>query len=428
MRARLTLLVAATAALILLVFSVPLAILLRNTTAERAVDGAQRDAQSLASLIVTSDKATVEAQVANLNVASDHPITVFWPDGAVIGADAPRSTAVELAATGQSLTAETESGREILFGVEGRPEGTAVIRTYVADAQLTAGLGRSLLLLGTIAVVLLGFGLLLASRLARVLLVPLADMAAVSNRLANGDLEARASVSGPAELRRVGNALNTLADRIRELLEAERERVADLSHRLRTPLTVLRLEAETLANPAERETVDQAVGEVERAVNAAIRDARDPGPSDAECDAAAVVADRVEFWSALAEDTDRECRAHLDSGPLPVRLSDEDLAAAMDALLANVFAHTPDGTAFEVRLGPRHGGGAAVDVVDEGPGLSNPAVFERGRSDGGSTGLGLDIARRAAASSGGQIFFGQGPGGHGALIRLELGAPDRTIP
>ncbi|GAB3644756.1 HAMP domain-containing sensor histidine kinase [Glycomyces tarimensis] len=420
MRARLTLLVAATATLILLAFSIPLGILLRNTAADRAVASASQDAQALTRIVAITDKAAMEAAVEGLNADTDHPMTVFWPDGTVLGADAPRSAAVELAATGRSLTAETEGGREILFAV-GVPEGNVVVRAYVDDRQLTAGVGRSWLLLGAIALALLAFGLLLASRLAKILLVPLDDLAAVSKRLAAGDLEARANADGPAELRRVGTALNTLADRIKELLEAERERVADLSHRLRTPLTVLRLEAESLSNPTERETVDQAIGEVERAVNAAIRDARRPGRSEGRCDAAAVVAERVEFWSALAEDTARECRVRLVPGPLPVRLDAEELAAAMDALLANVFAHTPDGTAFDVRLAPRHEGGAVIDVADEGPGLSNPAVFERGRSEGGSTGLGLDIARRAAASSGGQIFFGRGPGGIGALIRLELG-------
>ncbi|WP_026922391.1 ATP-binding protein [Glycomyces arizonensis] len=423
MRARLTLLVAATTTLILLAFAIPTAILLRNTAAERAVAAASQEAQLLTTAVATGDKADVATYLQGANVSYDHPITVFWPDGTVIGAEAPRSAAVELAAIGRSLTAEVDGGREILFGVQNREGATAVIRVYVDDADLMEGVGRSWLLLGAIAVALLGFGLLLAARMARVLLVPLADLEAVSNRLASGDLEARAAASGPPEARNVGTALNTLADRIKDLLEAERERVADLSHRLRTPLTVLRLEAEALADSSERETVDQAVGEVERAVGAAIRDARNPGASGAACDAAAVVAERVEFWSALAEDTDRECRADLDPGPLPVRLSAEELAAAMDALLANVFAHTPDGTAFAVRLRPREGGGAVVDVADEGPGPPDPALFERGRSGGGSTGLGLDIARRAAASSGGRIAFGQGPGGTGALIGLELGAP-----
>ncbi|MFC3491291.1 HAMP domain-containing sensor histidine kinase [Glycomyces rhizosphaerae] len=425
MRARLTLLVVAVATLTLLVFSIPLAILLRNAAAERVVSAAEQEAQVLSSIVATTPKSDMENSVEQLNATSPYLVTVFWPDGSVIGVEAPRSSAVDLAAQGHSLTAATADGREILFGVRMPDDGHAVVRAYVDDSQLTAGVGRSWLLLGAIALVLLGFGLLLASRLARVLLVPLADLAAVSNRLADGDLDARASAEGPPEIKRVGTALNALADRIRDLLEAERERererVADLSHRLRTPLTVLRLEAEAITNPTERATVDEAVGEVERAVNAAIRDARKPGRGATECDAVAVVAERFEFWSALAEDTDRACSVSLAPGPLPVKVSAEDLAAAMDSLLANVFAHTPDGTAFEVRLWARSDGGAIVDIADEGPGLPDAAVFERGRSDGGSTGLGLDIARRAAAASGGQVVFGAGPGGKGALIRLELG-------
>jgi signal transduction histidine kinase len=413
--------VAATSTLILLAFSIPLAIMLRNSAAERVVADAENEAQVLTTIVATTPKADLEHTVANLNAAKPYPVTVFWPDGTVIGADAPRSPAVELASQGNSITAATDGGREILYGVRMSNEGYAVVRAFVDDSRLTAGVGRSWLLLGAIALVLLGFGLLLASRLARVVLVPLADLAEVSNRLATGDLEARASADGPPEIKRVGLALNSLADRIRHLLEAERERVADLSHRLRTPLTVLRLEAEAIADPTERATVDEAIGEVERAVNDAIRFARRPGLGAAECDAVAVVAERFEFWSALAEETDRECRVSLAPGPLPVKLPAEDLAAAMDSLLANVFAHTPDGTAFEVRLWARSEGGAIVDIADEGPGLPDPEVFERGRSGGGSTGLGLDIARRAALASGGQVVFGAGHGGKGALIRLELG-------
>ncbi len=421
MRARLTLLVAGIATLTLLAFSIPLAILLRNTAAERVVSDAEQEALVLSSIVATTTKSDMENSVAQLNATRPYPITIFWPDGSVIGQEAPRSAAVELASQGQSITAAVDGGREILFGVRMPDNGYAVVRAYVDDDQLTAGVGRSWLMLGAIALVLLGFGLLLASRLARVMLVPLADLAAVSNRLADGDLDARASAEGPPEIERVGTALNALADRIRDLLEAERERVADLSHRLRTPLTVLRLEAEAIADPAERATVEEAVGEVERAANAAIRDARKPGRGEAECDAAAVVAERFEFWSALAEDTDRACSVSLAPGPLPVKLPAEDLAAAMDSLLANVFAHTPDGTGFEVRLWARSEGGAIIDIADEGPGLPDAAVFERGRSDRGSTGLGLDIARRAAAASGGQMVFGAGHGGKGALIRLELG-------
>ncbi|WP_236700635.1 sensor histidine kinase [Allosalinactinospora lopnorensis] len=414
-------LVAATVTLVLVAFSVPMALLLRGVASERVVTAASQDAEALSAVVATADQETVQGSVDRLNAVTDHPITVFWPDGSVLGAEAPRSDAVELAATGRSITAEAPEGREILFGVQGQPEGTAVIRTYVADSELTEGVGRAWLILGVMAILLLGFGLLLADRLARLLLIPLGELAQVSHRLASGDLEARARVSGPTELREVGAALNGLASRIRELLAAERERVADLSHRLRTPVTTLRLEAEALNDPREREAVEGAANEVQRAVDATINAARSPTRSEPLCDAAAVVAERIEFWSVLADETSRDCGADLAAGPLVVRVSPEDLTAAMDALLGNVFAHTPDGTPFAVRLDPRPEGGAVVEVSDEGPGLPSEDLAERGRSGGGSTGLGLDIVRRTAAASGGGVAFGTGPGGTGTVVTVELG-------
>jgi signal transduction histidine kinase len=68
--------------------------------------------------------------------------------------------------------------------------------------------------------------------------------------------------------------------------------------------------------------------------------------------------------------------------PLPVRAAADDLAAAVDALLGNVFAHTSDGTAMAVAVRPRPGGGAVVTVRDDGPGMPAEAV-ERGRCGGG---------------------------------------------
>jgi signal transduction histidine kinase len=258
-------------------------------------------------------------------------------------------------------------------------------------------------------------GLIVADRLARSLVRPIVNLSEVSHRLANAELTARAEPDGPPELREVAGALNHLAGRIQELLRQEREQVADLSHRLRTPLTALRLEAEALGEPR----LTAAADSLERAVSGLIRQARRRTDGEpARCDAAPVVADRVAFWAVLAEDTDRELTASLDPGPLPVALAAEDLAAAADALLGNVFAHTPDGTAFEVRLSAASPGALLV-IADQGPGL--PAGLERrGVSGADSTGLGLDIARRAALASGGHLAIRAGGSG-GAVIELRLG-------
>jgi signal transduction histidine kinase len=95
------------------------------------------------------------------------------------------------------------------------------------------------------------------------------------------------------------------------------------------------------------------------------------------------------------------------------------VAVAVDALVENVIAHTPEGTAFTVRL-TATATGASLEIADEGPGLPPDAVV-RGRSDRGSSGLGLDIARRCAEAAGGTLTLGSTPSG-GALVTLTMTA------
>jgi signal transduction histidine kinase len=425
MRLRLVALVAATTSLVLVAFLVPLALLVRTTAADRAVSGALVEMQALAPLVSTVDAETLGLTVARSNAANRHQVTVFLPDGAVIGAPAPRSTAVTLAArTNRSLSAQAPGGREVIVVVAGLSQGTAVIRTFVSDAEMRRGVGRSWLVLG-----LLGLGLLIVSvavayQLARQLTRPLTAAAEVAHRLARGDLAARAEVAGPPEVRQVSAGLNVLAGRIDELLAGEREMVADLSHRLRTPLTALRIDAESMPDPADRQRLGADVDAVERTVNAVIQEVRRPVRHDlaAPCVANEVVAERVQFWSALASDEGRPIRVDLAAHPLWVRASRDDLAACMDALLGNVFAHTPEGCGMFIGLAGRPGGGATLVVADNGPGLPDPRSLRRGHSGSGSTGLGLDIVRRVAEKSGGSVALGRAPGA-GAAITVTLGPP-----
>lgn len=421
MRRRLTLLVAATSCLTLIAFLVPLALLLRGVAADRATARATADVQAIVPAVGTADTESLRLAVQQLTASSSREVTVFLPDGAVLGTPARRTPAVELAARGRSLTADLDGGREIVVAVQGRPGGTTVIRGFVPRSEVTAGVTRAWLVLTALGVALVLLGLLVADRLARTLVRPITELSAVSRRLASAELDARAEPAGPPELRDVAGALNHLAERIQVLLREEREQVANLSHRLRTPLTALRLETESLRDPADAARLAASVDVVERAVTGLIQQARwrsAPAPGG-RADAAAVVRDRVAFWSVLAEDTARAVTVDLPEGPLPVAVSSDELAAAVDALLGNVFAHTPDGTPFAVRLSGAPGGGATLSISDEGPGVP-PGLVRRGASTAGSTGLGLDIARRAAQASGGQLELGSGASG-GAVVVLRLG-------
>ena len=418
--------VAASTLVVLAAFLVPLAWLIRSSTADRATSEATTGIQPLAAVVEVSDTATIKIAVEQVRSALHEPVTVYLGDGTILGDPRPRSDSIRLAALGRAFSANLPGGdREILIPVLGRPDGSAVIRVEVPAAALTRGVAAAWLALGGLAVALLALALLVADRLARSFLRPVPSLTATATRLGAGDLTARVRAGGPPEVAEAGLAVNRLAHRIDALLRAERETVADLSHRLRTPLTALRLDTDDLRDSEERERMSLDVAELSRAVDQLISEARRPVREGvtASCDAAVVLRDRAAFWRVLADDTERRMDVELNAATAPVRLAAADLADALDALLGNVFAHTPDGTPLLVRLLPRPYGGALVVIEDEGPGLPGPEVVRRGESRAGSSGLGLDIARRSAEASGGGLRLAAGKDGRGVRALLELGPP-----
>jgi signal transduction histidine kinase len=436
MRLRIIVLAVAISSMILVSFLVPLAMLLRTFQADRAVSAATVQAQFMATLVATLSADPRDLGLAVGQVNAQQPgqqVTIFMPDGVTLGPPAPRSPGVQLAASGRSLTDQTARGTEVLVAVSGLPHhdstgnDTAVIRTFVSRAQLTHGVLRAWLLLCGVGLGLIALSVIVSAQLARSLVRPLGALARASEQLAAGDMSARAPFGGAPEIRKVSAGLNRLAVRIGELLAHERETVADLSHRLRTPLTALRIDAESVRDEEEMTRLIAGVDGLSRTINEIIREARRPteAGAGAASDVAGVVAERTAFWRPLAEDQDRHMTVDLPDGQLPVLVPAQDMAACLDILLENVFAHTPDGTAFTVRVSMRARGGAWLVVSDDGPGFTHPDPTRRGQSAGGSTGLGLDIAQRIAEGSGGTLTLGRSPSG-GAAVTMGLGPAART--
>jgi signal transduction histidine kinase len=272
--------------------------------------------------------------------------------------------------------------------------------------------------LAAVAAGLVAAAVLAADALGRSVTRPARQLAAVARRLGHGELDVRAAGGGPPEIADAAGALNFLAGRIQEVLAAERERVADLSHRLRTPLTALRLDAEAAAAPQLIAGVDR----LEQAVTDLIGAARRPlsVAAPASSDIGLVARERTEYWGALADEQRRpwECRVS-GPGPWPVGLPADEAAAVLDTLLGNVFSHTPEGTPYRVSV-EADGADIVVAVDDAGPGIADAAdVVGRGRSRAGSSGLGLDIARRGAELAGGRLEVTSSPLG-GARVALRL--------
>ena len=410
--------------IVLVAFLVPLGLLARSLAQDRAVSAGRQDAQSVAVFAggTSAEGARLEAAVLAVN-GDQRRTTVFLPDGSRVGAPAEMSSSTDLAAVGRAFTARTAGGIEVLLPVGGS-DGVAVVRTFVPDAELTQGVQQSWLVLAGVGVVLIGATVIAGDRIAARLSRSVLDLSEVAGRLGAGDLTARVDPSGPAEVASVGRVLNELGARVAGLLADERELVADLSHRLRTPITALRLDVEMLDDSRDRDRLTDHIDDLVGAVDAIVWTARHPAHDApaSRCDAASVVGDRAMFWGVLAADQGRDLRVAIPDGPVEVRVSADELGAALDVLVDNVFSHTLVGTGFalEVHAGDARGGGTArVVVEDDGPGLATLDMAERGRSGAGSTGLGLDVARRTAERAGGRLTLGSGSSG-GARIVLEL--------
>jgi signal transduction histidine kinase len=419
MRRRLLVITLATTTLVVVAFAIPLAGLVRSVARDRAVSGAERDAAALAPVLaLTGEPSDLLTAIERTPTGADGRLTVWLPDGTQLGDPTPTDeSAVSLTRRDQvAFSRRRADGLELYAPVVTGADETSVIRARLPDSLLERGVTTAWAALGGVAVALVVAAVFVADRLARSLTREATALAGTARTLAGGDQHARVEPGRTPELADAAHALNLLAERIDELRSAERARVADLSHRLRTPLTALRLDAEAAAD-------DELIADVDRleaAVTDLIHAAQRPlhlGAVRSRCDLAAVLRERASFWGALADDDERSWQLGLPERRVSVSLSAEEAAAAVDALLNNVFNHTPDGTSYAVTL-TVDGDTAHLAIDDAGPGILDPeAVLARGHTSAQSTGLGLDIARRAAEAAGGQLSIGRSPFG-GASVTL----------
>ncbi|MFG3331705.1 sensor histidine kinase [Streptomyces tendae] len=428
--------------MVVVAFAVPLGLVIREMARDRAFSNAEREAAAVApALSITTDREQLERVVAS--AGSDAGMAVHIPTPGDRGGGATdigrqRATDEDIAAVrrmGRASTTEVGGGSTLLQPVALSSGEIAVVEVYVPESEVTNGVGTAWAMLAAVGAALIVGSVAVADRLGVRMVQPARRLVDGAHELGEGKLGARVPVEGPDELRRAAVAFNSMADQVVQLLANERELAADLSHRLRTPLTVLRLNAASLGDGPAAEQTRAAVEQLEREVDTIIRTARDAKPQTAAagpgagCDAAEVVRERMGFWSALAEDEGRKWRVAGADRPVRIPVARTDLAASLDALLGNVFRHTPEGTAFAVDL---HNGEDAVIVLvsDAGTGIADPeAAMARGRGSGtdGSTGLGLDIVRRMAESTGGDVRIGSSVLG-GTEVRIWIQLDGRTAP
>ncbi len=415
--------------MVVVAFLVPLFILVSDLARDSALSEGERDAETLARILsVLTVSGTLEDAIATVGEERIEDVrgSVILPDGAVIGADIPPNEDLTLATAGTSFLAPTEGGIAVYVPVLMTDGSTAVVRAFVPDSVMREGVMRSWAILAALGFALVVIAAWVADRLGRSMVQPVNALAAVANRLGHGELGARVEPSGPSEVEEVGREFNRLADQIGRLLQQERESVADLAHRLRTPLTAARLSIEGLDEGRQKDRLSADMDDLQRTTDFIIREARRPVRREElqGSDIAAVLRDRLAFWEPLASDQQRRVSTNISEEPMPVPIPLVDTEAVIDALIENVLSHTPEGTPFAVTL-EREGTSAVLVVEDAGPGFTDTTAVERGTSRGDSTGLGLDIVRRTVENNGGTIAIGQSILLDGAAIVIRLDVDDR---
>jgi signal transduction histidine kinase len=423
-RSRLITVAGATTLMVVLAFVVPLALLVRDLASDRALIAAEREAEGIARfLAVVAPARGIDGAVLSLGVEVEGTgeVSIVLPNGDVIGRPLDAGEDLSPAAEGAAFRAPVAGGQAVYVPVVLGDGSVGVIRVFVPDEEMKEGVAQSWITLALLGALLILVAVLLADRLGRSVVVPVADLAAATSRLGQGDLEARVTPAGPEEIREVGTEFNRLAGRIERMVGEAYEASADLSHRLRTPLTVVRLDAEGLPAGSEKDRLLDDLAELERMTDFVIHEARRPvvqGTGET-AELVAVAADRVEYWSALAEEQGRPLELLSDPGPMFVPGAVADLAVLFDSLIGNAFAHTDDGVAIRVAVRNRDSL-VLVFVEDAGSGIPDRSLVDRGASGAGSTGLGLDIVRRTAEAAGGSMTIGTSDvlGGAAVVVRL----------
>ncbi len=319
--------------------------------------------------------------------------------------------------------------------------GIAYATTSLARVDKTVGQLELILIIGSVAA-----GLIAAGGVAWVMrrgLRPIETMAGQADKINAGDLTDRVSPHDPrTEVGRLGEALNGMLVRIGDFVaereasqEVTRRFFADASHELRTPLASLRANAELYQQGAlpRRDQVDEAMRritlEAQRMgglVDDMLRLARldqHPGQQRELVSLSTLAAECVQ--RARTANPQWTWRGDIPDG-LEVSGDAELLRRAIDNVLANVAAHTPEGSTA-ILTATRDGRQVAVEVSDDGRGVPPdqiPHIFDRFYRAGvpslrPGSGLGLAIAAAVAAAHDGHVAATPGEP-HGLRVTLTL--------
>jgi signal transduction histidine kinase len=447
------------AAVVLIALEVPLGVVYERSQRRDLQQRVERDAVALASLVedalqggATPGDPALTRVVDRYSRSTGARVVVVGAQGrlladsdSALGLSRDFSTRPEIAlALGGEIASGTRRsdtlGTSLLYVAVPVASGGVVhgaVRASVPTSRLDSLVIRYWLVLGGVALIVLGAVALAGRWLALWVSRPLTRLRDATRRAEVGDLTVRADASaGPAEVRELSGAFNDMISRLDLVVGTQEQFVADASHQLRSPLTALRLRIENLqheASPAVADDLEGAIAEVDRLsrlVNGllSLAHADRRAPERTRQEVGELVRERAEAWRFAAAENGIEILASAE-GELWSELSPGALEQVLDNLISNALEAAPPQT--EVRLCARRAGeGVVVEVSDQGAGMDPEARrhafdrFWRGAEGRHGSGLGLAIVKSLVEADAGSVALDEAPGG-GTRVLVTLPSPRR---
>jgi signal transduction histidine kinase len=259
-----------------------------------------------------------------------------------------------------------------------------------------------------------------------------------SNRVAEGDYSVRVEEKGPPEIYSLVRGFNSMAERLQSSDQQRRSMLADISHELRTPITVIQGNVEGILDglyPADEAHLQSIIEETQM-LSRLVDDLRTLALAESgtlqlkrePTNLAELIRDAVSGFEAQTKEKDIHIAMSLENVE-DANVDPQRIREVLTNLLSNALRYTPRGGHVSVRLsesGSDPASNVMISVEDSGPGIEStvlPHVFSRfyKSSDSGGMGLGLSIAKYLVEAHNGKIWA-ESEAGKGATISLTIPA------
>ncbi len=396
LRRRVLVAIVGVAAAAVVLFALPLAIAVQRLYRDEAIVSLERDATRISAAVPDSIASRPRTVPLVTRMSGRLTVGVYTLGGRrVTGSGPERSWVAGRAGDGDVHEAVEHGLLTVSAPVPSDESIVAVIRVATPYERVTERVERAWLLMGALAILVVGLAAVVARRQAVRLAAPLERLTRDAQALGSGDFSIRARTVGVREADAASQALEATARRLGDVLDRERAFSAHVSHQLRTPLTGLLLGLEAGLHESDSAAVIHTALErgeyLQEIIEDLVRLARGSAGDRGVLDVAALL-DEVRARSGVS--------VHVPDGLPEVRASAAAVRQILHVLLDNAVTHgRPPVSVAATDLGS----GLAIDVTDAGPGIPGGQDVFRAPADG--HGIGLALARSLAEAEGGRLII-----------------------